>query len=539
MKTSLTPLFALAALCTAVPGLWADTTAYYDGEGPSTTSTPGFHVGFANGTADPIQSLRMGYEVKPATGGDPAYGLGTFDILHATGATWQWRWDNLSVNAPVTAMELTPDGAVRLFAPAVSTYVRSLKLDPATASITFGAATSGGTARTLAMVGATLQWDGAALLTPASSQTLNDARYLQIVQNRLQFGASSLAQTDYSIALGKAVRANGTGAVALGATDFDGATPYELYAAGKGATALGYGAQAYADGATAIGWHSVTGARGSVAIGEGNWIDSAASQGVAIGYGNLVTTVQGVALGLQNGIWASQGVALGWGNYINEGANIAFAAGALNQVYGSVSVALGGRNLTHGAYSTAIGFANESWGDASLALGDSNKAYGSGAIALGKGSYASGTSALAAGNVTKATNASASAFGDHTEASGQASTAIGSFTKAIGPNQLVVGAYNEPIVDPSGTPGNPNDAAFIVGNGFATTNSATPPVTTITRNNALVVLWNGTVKASGGVTASGPGGFTAPGTIKAVNGKVLVPLSGDIDMGEFATGEQP
>lgn len=102
---------------------------------------------------------------------------------------------------------------------------------------------------------------------------------------------------------------------------------------------------------------------------------------------------------------------------------------------------------------------------------------------IGPSNYASGTGSLAVGSNNNISYSSSSS-----------SAAIGTALQVYNANSLVVGAYNVPTAG----------AAFIVGNGSSTT-----------RNNAMEVMTDGTVKI--------------PGTANI--GKV--PARGGISMGSF------
>jgi hypothetical protein len=549
MKTRLSRTLVLAAFCTAAPALWAGTASYFKENDGNPTTTPGFHVGFENPTNTslaPVQSLRMGYEA--VTGGASPFGLGSFDLRHADGAMWEWNWDNGTTKS--TVMELSQDGIIRLSAPPLTGgHIRTLQLDPS-GKITFGPQVASGTIFALQSngtdlllektVGAVVTSSPILTVTAANSLYLTSAAanglYFQTNANRLQLGTDSTAQSNFAIAMGSGVRANGQGAVALGASNYDVATAqlpeYEHFAVGKGATALGYSSQALFDGATSIGWHSRTFARSGVAIGEENVVYFDANSGVAIGYGNRVEGRYGVALGESCGVSGRAGVGIGHGNWVV--ADFSFAGGKGNQTRGVGSVALGNENKAFGEYCTVIGSQNNAYVSGAFAAGAGNLADGVCAVALGSNTQAIGWGSFTAGWNSHVSADFATALGYYTEASGQASTAIGAGTQATGPNQLVIGSYNTPIYNPGEGSNNP---ALIVGNGTATIVGGVP--TAIARSNALVVRWNGNVEPAGNLTAAGTIRANATTGTNVFKAPVLVPKSGDIDMGEFTAGTNP
>jgi hypothetical protein len=453
MKIHLTPLYVNAALCTAAPSLWAATPDYF--EDHTLTNRAEFHVGFVNPTNStyaPIQSLRMGYEAKPAAGDEVAYGLGSFDLLHESGATWEWRWIKPSTNAPMVAMDLTPDGVVSLHGLVSSPVLdRSVVIDPAGTIkfATYYSTTAPASIVTLSTSGSDLNLNGSKLI----NETYGDGRYLGHAQGTLVYGYGSTATGAYAVAMGHLTAANGDAAVAMG--ESTGAT-------GIGSTALGSGSRANGLGALALGFNALATGEGAVALGTGH----------ATGRGSY-------ALGLNS---AADG---------GEGAT-----------------AFGAYALAHGQGSVAAGWSNQ---------------------ALGWCSFAMGYQSISNSNLTFA-------MGGAVHATGSYSAAFGNCTASNGPCQFVVGKFN--VLPYYNQEENiPSIPLFIVGNGTSDT----------ARSNAFVVTWDGhataqgDVNATGKVTAgSGPtGGITVSGTFKAVYGKVLVPLSGDISMGDFATGEQP
>ena len=459
--------------------------------------------------------------------------------------SWVWRTNT------GTAMWLQQDGTLSLVPTGSSTPGITLGAD---GTIIFGDTTA---SPTIARAGSTLTLGGSPILTVASANDL----YLRVGADRFQLGNDAVAQTALAFAYGDHVRASGRGATALGAGTLnpDLSVAATLRAEGTGATALGYGSVSTGSGATSIGLGNYATADAAVALGR----DTQASyaNAVAIGNASHANAVNAVAIGLSNIVTAGQGVALGWGNTIGTGGDNSIVGGCLSEVRGDASAsfgayntilpgssfatALGGGNVVGGPWSwggLAVGIGNYSTSTASIALGYSNTASNRAAIAMGDHSLADAPYSLAMGHWSEVT------------ATGYGGTAIGVGARATGTSQFVVGSYNLAIDDTTTTVRSDNDAAFIVGNGYQTT-GATDSVTHLPvpvsindyvtspehvfRRNALVVRWNGNVEAAGQLKASETGGLYVPGTIRAVNGKVLVPKSGDIDMGEFATGEAP
>jgi hypothetical protein len=516
LATSMATLLAGAAFAQNYNGLLTVQPDFSDG-----TVLPSLRLEWTDSSYNFLGANTLSYTED--TGFTNPLGIFTFEATRPD-MQWQWLVPSRFPGDTGGVMRLRENGVLSLIDP--TTGITGLDLN-ATGSITFG---SGGTAKVLSLSNGQLRIAESPITagSPIVTESSGDNRYLKIGNNRLQFGTGSQAQSDFSFAFGDGTRANGLGAVAMGASFYNGGSLVELCAVGTGATAFGYGSHANATAATAIGrWNNAAGPS-TVVIGDYN--DATAEGGVSLGKGNSVRAAYSTAAGLGNFVEATQATAFGWGNHIYSTGGGSTAMGVWNQVHGDLSVGIGFYNISDGYASVALGKECQATGWGSLAVGEFSKALNTTAVALGKSNTASGSSSFAVGYLTTASAEFSSTFGYQTTASGVASAALGVGTQAFGPNQFVVGSYNDPIVDPNGTPGNPNDAAFIVGNG---TQTGTAPNLVTTRKNALVVRWNGNTEATGTIISQATAGynkFKAP---------VLIPKTGDIDMGEFETGEAP
>lgn len=171
---------------------------------------------------------------------------------------------------------------------------------------------------------------------------------------------------------------------------------------------------------------------------------------------------------------------------------------------GSYSYAEGSGTIASGNYSHAEGQNTTAAAAASHAEGQTTNVFGIASHAEGSSTTASGTASHAEGSNTKANNNYSHAEGSNTKASANMAHAEGSNTTASGVcshsegtgttasnyASHAMGHYNVAMTT-GGSSSNTLGSAFVIGNGTSTTSS-----------NAFSVMFDGTVKAAGTITAS-------------------------------------
>ncbi len=240
-------------------------------------------------------------------------------------------------------------------------------------------------------------------------------------------GTAPDAQGDYSFFFGNGGEATGNEAITFSGVS-SGDYSFSVFgnATGEGAVAMGTSSVVpFANAPQASGDHSFAANSGSVASGD-----------FATAFG--ISTASGLA-------------AMTWGDS-NTASNQSATA------FGSETTASGQSAVSWGFQTDATGLRATAWGDQTLASAIRATAFGQGttasndnATAFGQGSIASGTRSTAFGNLSSATGDTATAFGWVTSAPSLGEVAVGVFTTAYTPDSTV-------------TP-DPDDRAFVVGNG--------------------------------------------------------------------------
>ena len=151
------------------------------------------------------------------------------------------------------------------------------------------------------------------------------------------------------------------------------------------------------------------------------------------------------------------------------------------------STAMGNNTEAVGASSTAMGDDTTAGGESSTAMGNGTEATGDFSTAMGHLTTAFGENSTAMGRSTRASGYTSTAMGSYTTASGNRSTAMGEYTTASDYGSLVIGRYNNSLssVTTHGSADlfNPENTAFVIGNGTGTASDA--------RSDAFKVMFNG------------------------------------------------
>jgi hypothetical protein len=348
------------------------------------------------------------------------------------------------------------------------------------------------------------------------TQTVADGRYLSATLANLNLGPGSNFSIGATTLTGSNSLAGGAGTILYGNNSLafgSNAKVGALGAAAHDAVALGAGANAVKEGAMAFGRGAKALQKQSLAIGQE--AEASSSENVwwdpSIDWGSMAIGTRARALGTAS-------VALGPGT----------------QAYGDISIALGLRAMTWpgAAVGIALGYEAVSWQPNALTIGNSTHGMGEMSTAVGNVTYAIG----------------------HTSA------AFGSYSEAISTGQIAVGVAPR-LASASANWDDLNAEVFVVGGGKPGPLIGNPhaglQAYDVTRRSALTLqrsgelkLWNqpdgtppanpimhlqpsGDLKVKGAMSADATTGynkFKAP---------ILVPQSGDIDMGEFTAGEQP
>lgn len=240
--------------------------------------------------------------------------------------------------------------------------------------------------------------------------------------------ATSGAQT-----AANAVRAEGSGSVAIGANATRGAQSKGILSIAIGGQAL---TDALADGAIAIGNNTHSSAVGSVAIGG-------SLSGTTAGASSAATNA--IAIGAQSSVVAAgtSGLALGRGATVNgafgiaQGDAVVSGATGRNVAIGSTGTTANGSTAAGGA--VAIGRGQTATGDGAVAIGDPNTASGTGAVTVGANNSATGQGAIALGNANTASGQGALALGNASSTSGQGAIALGNASSAGAAGAVAMG----------------------------------------------------------------------------------------------------
>ena len=223
---------------------------------------------------------------------------------------------------------------------------------------------------------------------------------------------------------------------------------------------------------------------------------------------------------------------LAWGTSVAEQTGaVALGRNALARGVGSFA---GGASTASGSGAVALGQGATASGSNSVALGSGTFAGGYAATAFGNNTDASGNTSFAAGNNTVAAGGGSTAFGYSSKANGEYSTAFGHQTRADAYLSSVFGRYNvggftnngnTSIYDDGNRQWIARDSLLEVGNGSGTsTYDPVLGISTPARSNAFTLFKNGTLRNGGVIEAKGG---------------VRTPPMGDLDMGAFATGQNP
>ena len=151
------------------------------------------------------------------------------------------------------------------------------------------------------------------------------------------------------------------------------------------------------------------------------------------------------------------------------------------------STAMGKNTEASGEKSTSMGQSTKATADYSTAMGNGTEATGDFSTAMGHLTTAFGENSTAMGRSTRASGYTSTAMGSYTTASGNRSTAMGEYTTASDYGSLVIGRYNNSLssVTTHGSADlfNPENTAFVIGNGTGTASDA--------RSDAFKVMFNG------------------------------------------------
>jgi hypothetical protein len=284
-----------------------------------------------------------------------------------------------------------------------------------------------------------------------------------------------------------------------------------------------------------------------------NTLDMAYDQGPLAGSGRIITADAGMVL-----INGTDGIRttglLNSGGFLGNTTGIqmffyprigAFRAGqgTWNHVFpgdpengnvGVLSVAMGSNNTASGQFSLALVNGSSAEAESAVAIGNGARAVQQDDMALGQGAVANGKSATAIGESTEALGISSiaigsaahsignlsTALGKSCQAEGLNSTAIGQGSQALGNESLAIGmgirtdSFREFSLGTNNTNGGGDTETWVatdrllsIGNGE----------TTLTQNNAVVILKNGNV----GI------GSDAPKSKLQVVGLPIVPFNTD------------
>ena len=213
----------------------------------------------------------------------------------------------------------------------------------------------------------------------------------------------------------------------------------------------------------------------------------------AIGYQSSATNTVSTAIGRETLASGETSTAMG---YKTSATNTATTAmGNNSTACGITSTAIGNNSTASGETSIAMGFETEATNSASIAMGYQTSSTEGASTAMGFKTTASGFGSTSIGYETIASGNSSSAMGWLTTASGKASIALGKSTIASDFGSLVIGQYNlsGSSVTNSATQPNPNNTAFVIGNGTASN----------AKSDAFKVMVNGNTTIGNDLTVSG------------------------------------
>ena len=336
-------------------------------------------------------------------------------------------------------------------------------------------------------------------------------------------GNITIAEGDYSFAMGLGSRTLGESAVAIGS---------EVLASAPFSSAFGHKNKATNWYALSFGTRSE--ATGEYAIAMGYFAKAVGELSYAIGTSSEATSKYSLAIGL--GAKASAFNSIAIGTFVYALANNSTAIGHYSIAEGEYSTSIGKYSNAKGENSFAIGYSSITGlgGNKAISIGPYSEANGSGSMAFGSYSIASGAYSVAIGSTSRTFKYGATAIGDHADAYNRGSVAIGSGVQAYGRysavmgmnayahahSSFVFGSYNEENTAYDSTAWIPTDPLFILANGTGYGN----------RSNALTVLKNGNM----GIGISAPteklqviGNATVSGTVTA--SEFIGDFSGDIE----------
>jgi predicted acyltransferase (DUF342 family) len=176
---------------------------------------------------------------------------------------------------------------------------------------------------------------------------------------------------------------------------------------------------------------------------------------------------------------------------------------------GKHSLATGLNTTASGERSTAMGESTKASGFISTAMGYKTTASGFMSTAMGVETAASRDFSTAMGYQTTASGYFSTASGKNSTASGRSSTAMGYETTASDHGSFVIGQYNDALssvtTNGSATDYDPDNTAFVIGNGTARDN----------KSDAFKVLFNGDATVSNNLTVSGDVVISSDARLKA------------------------
>ena len=213
----------------------------------------------------------------------------------------------------------------------------------------------------------------------------------------------------------------------------------------------------------------------------------------AIGFNTTASNTVSTAMGRETLASGVSSTAMGYQTMATNTA--ATAMGDNSTASGVTSTAMGNNSTASGETSIAMGFETEATYSASIAMGYQTSSTEGASTAMGFQTTASGFGSTSIGYQTTASGNSSTAMGWLTAANGKASTAIGKSTIASDFGSLVIGQYNlgGATVTNSATQPNPNNTAFVIGNGTASN----------AKSDAFKVMVNGNTTVGNDLTVSG------------------------------------